>query len=99
MIGDVLQDVTLIVLSVAVFVLTILGVIKDGWAHGFQEGCGIVTAIIITFGVAVVNDYIKEKQFEKLRSKSDFQKTNVRRNGYHYLVDSEELVVGDVVEL
>ena len=53
----------LIVLSVAVFVLIILGVIKDGWAHFNQEGCGIVTAVIITIGVAVVNDYIKEKQF------------------------------------
>ena len=53
----------LIVLSVAVFVLIILGVIKDGWAHFNQEGCGIVTAVIVTIGVAVVNDYIKEKQF------------------------------------
>lgn len=63
MICDVFEDFILRVLCVAAVVSTTLGVIKDGWAHGFQEGCGIVIAIIIIVAVTVVNDYIKEKQF------------------------------------
>lgn len=63
MIIEVFQDFILKVLIVAAIVSTTLGIIKDGWAHGFQEGAGIVIAIIIIVLVTVVNDYAKEKKF------------------------------------
>ena len=61
MICEVFEDFILRVLCVAVVVSTTLGIIKDGWAHGFQEGAGIAIAIIIIVIVTVGNDYAKEK--------------------------------------
>lgn len=63
MICEVFEDFILRVLCVAAVVGTTLGIIKDGWAHGFQEGVGIVIAILIIVLVSVINDYSKEKQF------------------------------------
>jgi len=63
MICDVLDDFILKVLIVAAIVSTVLGMIKDGPKHGYQEGLGIVFAIIIILVVSVGNDYVKEKQF------------------------------------
>ena len=47
MICEVFEDFILKILCVAAVVGTTLGIIKDGWAHGFQEGLGILIAIII----------------------------------------------------
>ena len=66
MIGEVFEDFILRVLCVAAVVSTTLGIIKVGWAHGFQEGAGIVIAILIIVLVTVGNDYFKEKQFQEL---------------------------------
>lgn len=63
MICEVFEDFILRVLIVACIVGTTLGIIKDGFAHGVQEGAGIVIAIIIIVLVSVINDYSKEKQF------------------------------------
>jgi len=63
MICEVFEDFILRVLCVAAVVSTTLGIIQNGWAHGFQEGAGIVIAILIIVLVSVVNDYAKEKQF------------------------------------
>jgi len=85
------------VLCVAAVVSTTLGIIQNGWAHGFQEGAGICIAIIIIVMVSVVNDYSKEKQFQALMSKSDVSETRVRRGDVWSMRDSEELVVGDLI--
>ena len=58
---EVFEDFILRVLVVACLVSTTLGIIKDGWAHGFQEGAGIFFAILIIWWVSVANDYAKEK--------------------------------------
>lgn len=63
MLCEVFEDFILKVLCVAAVISTSLGVIKDGWAHGFQEGMGIVFAILIIVIVSVGNDYAKEKKF------------------------------------
>lgn len=54
MICEVFDDFILRVLCVAAVVGTTLGIIKDGWAHGCQEGVGIVIAILIIVIVSVV---------------------------------------------
>ena len=99
MICEVFEDFILRVLCVAAVVGTTLGIIKDGWAHGFQEGVGIVIAIIIIVLVSVINDYSKEKQFQDLMAKSDVTESKVRRGETWKQVDSEELVVGDIIEI
>ena len=78
---EVFEDFILRVLVVACLVSTTLGIIKDGWAHGFQEGAGIFFAILIIWWVSVANDYAKEKQFQELMQKSDSKNVVVLRNG------------------
>lgn len=94
---EVFADFILRVLCVACLVSTTLGIIKDGWAHGFQEGAGIFIAIIIIWWVSVGNDYVKEKQFQELMQRSDIKEVEVKRAGILNNWDSEALVVGDIV--
>ena len=96
---EVFADFILRVLCVAAVVSTTLGIIKDGWAHGFQEGAGIVIAIIIIWWVSVANDYAKEKQFQELMEKTDIKKCEVLRGGSLNNYDTEELVVGDIIKI
>lgn len=97
MICEVFSDFILQVLCVAAVVSTVLGIVQNGLAHGFQEGLGIVFAIIIIVLVSVLNDYAKEKKFQELMSKSDVLETRVRRSGQWSMRDSQELVVGDII--
>lgn len=97
MLCEVFEDFILKVLCVAAVVSTSLGIIKDGPAHGFQEGMGIVIAIIIIVIVSVGNDYAKEKKFQELMSQSDVATSTVIRSGSEVTVDTEELVVGDII--
>ena len=99
MICEVFEDFILKILCVAAVVGTTLGIIKDGWAHGFQEGLGILIAIIIIVLVSVINDYSKEQQFQDLMAKSDVLATKVKRGETFKTIDSEELVVGDIIYL
>ena len=97
MLKEVFEDFILKVLIVAAIVSIVLGVAQNGWAHGFQEGAGIVIAIVIIIVVTVVNDHAKEKQFQDLMSKSDVKQVKVRRGDTWSMRDSEELVVGDLI--
>ena len=63
MICEVFEDFILKVLIVAAIVSTTLGIIQHGPAEGFQEGAGIMFAIVIIVVVTVGNDYAKEKKF------------------------------------
>ena len=47
--------------------------------------------------MSVGNDYVKEKQFQELMSKSDVKAVKVLRNGQENMRDSQELVVGDII--
>jgi Ca2+ transporting ATPase len=59
----------------------IIGVIQYGWAHGFVEGLSIYIAIVIIVSVTAGNNYIKEKQFQKLVSKASEDWTPTYRGG------------------
>jgi calcium-translocating P-type ATPase len=99
MICEVFQDFILKVLIVAAVVSTTLGCVQHGVAEGFQEGAGIMFAIVIIVVVTVGNDYAKEKKFQELMSQADVKPITVKRNGELSTIDSEELVVGDIVEI
>lgn len=51
------------ILLIAATVSLIIGVIQQGWAHGWVEGASIYIAIVIIVAVTAGNNYIKEKQF------------------------------------
>ena len=86
---EVFDDFILRVLVVACLVSTTLGIIKDGWAHGFQEGAGIFFAILIIWWVSVANDYAKEKQFQELMQKNDIKQAKIKRAGEENNYDTE----------
>mmetsp|Transcript_26239 Transcript_26239/g.32808 ORF Transcript_26239/g.32808 Transcript_26239/m.32808 type:complete len:360 (-) Transcript_26239:2081-3160(-) len=97
MICEVFQDFILKVLMVAAIVSTTLGCIQHGVAEGFQEGAGIMFAIVIIVVVTVGNDYAKEKKFQELMSQADVKKIDVKRGGLLSTIDSEQVVVGDII--
>lgn len=97
MICEVFEDFILKVLIVAAIISTTLGILKDGVAHGFQEGAGILFAIFIIVLVTVGNDYSKEKKFQELMQTADAKTVQVRRGDTYLTIDTQELVVGDVV--
>ena len=89
MICGVFEDFILQVLCVAAVVNTLIGVWEHGWENGWIDGASIMIAILIITIVTVGNDYAKEKQFQKLMSKSDECKIAVRRNDAVVELDSE----------
>ena len=99
LIVNVFDDFILKVLCVAAVVATAVGIYNDGFALGWIDGVSILVAIIIIVVVTVGNDLAKEAKFQELMERSDVMTARVRRNSTMKTVDSEELVVGDVIEL
>ena len=64
------EDLMLKILLLAAFVALIIGMINDGPAHGWIEGASIFFAVGIIVIVTAGNNYMKEKQFQKLFSKA-----------------------------
>lgn len=93
------EDFILKVLCVAAVVATVVGIYNDGFALGWIDGVSILVAIIIIVIVTVGNDLAKEAKFQELMQRSDVMQARVRRNDTMRTVDSEELVVGDLIEL
>lgn len=65
------------IITVAAIVSMIIGMIKDGPATGWIEGSTIVIAVVIIVAVTAGNNYMKEKQFEKLNKKIDDKEVEV----------------------
>ncbi len=99
LLGDVFEDFILKVLCVAAVVAMAVGIYNDGLALGWIDGTSIIVAIVIIVVVTVANDLAKESKFQELMMRSDVMSARVRRNDTLRTVDSEELVVGDVIEL
>lgn len=95
------EDKILQILLLAALVSLIIGIINDGLAHGWVEGTSIFIAIIIIVSVTAGNNYIKEKQFQKLVAKAqeDFVAVFRGQDGNSDTLPSPELVVGDVIEI
>ena len=99
LIVNVFEDFILKVLCVAAVVATVVGIYNDGFAKGWIDGVSILVAIVIIVVVTVANDLAKEAKFQELMQKSDVMSARVRRNDHYRTVDSEELVVGDIIQL
>ena len=99
LIANVFEDFILKVLCVAAVVATVVGIYNDGWALGWIDGVSILVAVVIILIVTVANDMAKEAKFQELMERSDVMTARVRRNDSMRTVDSQELVVGDVILL
>jgi len=69
------------VLCVAAVVSLILGIATEGWEHGWMEGASILVAVVIIVTVTSGNNWMKEKQFQKLNAIASKKYVNVLRNG------------------
>ncbi|KAI7872549.1 PMCA-type calcium-translocating P-type ATPase [Spinellus fusiger] len=108
---DALQDKTLILLSIAAIVSLGVGIYEDikipeydAFHHKIPgvkwvEGVAIIIAILIVVIIGSVNDYQKEKQFQKLNAKKQDRYVKATRNGVPVLISVYDVQVGEVLYL
>ncbi|KAI9230922.1 MAG: PMCA-type calcium-translocating P-type ATPase [Piptocephalis tieghemiana] len=63
------------------------------------EGCAILVAVIIVILVGSINDYQKEKQFQKLNAKKEAREVKILRDGQWAQIPIEDVLVGDIMSL
>lgn len=83
----------LIVAALASLAIGLVDDPDDGWI----EGVAILIAVTIVLMVTAGNDYVKEKQFYKLRVESENQMIIVKRDGALTEVNNKDLLVGDII--
>lgn len=101
------NDKVLILLSIAAAVSLGVGLYQTfGLYHKpgqprveWVEGVAIIVAIVIVVVVGSLNDYQKERQFEKLNKKKQDREVNVIRSGKPQEISVFDILVGDVVLL
>ena len=98
---DALNDTMLIVLIVAAVVQIILGVLfSDEPERDWIDGFSILIAVVVVVSVSSITNWKKEHQFKDL---SDEQKKstvfNIIRNGKAVTLQSEEILVGDIINV
>lgn len=93
------EDDMLKILCVSAVVSLVLGIATEGIKEGWLEGASILMAVIIIVTVTSANNYIKEKQFQKLNAIASAKSVNVYRGGELMNISVYDLVVGDIVEL
>ncbi|CAM9738067.1 unnamed protein product [Heterosigma akashiwo] len=89
------NDATVIILIVSALVSLAVGVYDDP-KKGWIEGTAILAAVLIVAVVTATNDYGKETQFRALTLQASNLKVQVLRGGHERVVDSFDLVVGDI---
>ncbi|KAJ1979533.1 plasma membrane calcium [Dimargaris verticillata] len=103
---EALQEKILILLTVAAVVSLALGIYEDvtgddpnepkvNWVEGFA----IIVAIMIVVLAGSLNDYQKERQFQKLNAKKEDRQVKVIRNGGAVFISVYAVQVGDMMEL
>lgn len=81
---------------VAAAVSLIIGILQDV-NHGWLEGSVILIAIVIVVLVSAVNDYMKERQFQRLNSETSTTFLQAYRSGKEIQLSTHELLVGDII--
>ena len=66
---------------------------------GFIEGAGIILAVILATGIAFLNEYRANKEFDILNKVDDSLPFKAIRNGEFVQIPKQDLVVDDIVFL
>lgn len=98
LIWDQFEDFILRILIVSAVISLIIGLVEDPM-DGWMEGSAILLAIAIVVLVTATNDYLKQKQFEKLNVIVESKTVNVRRSGQTHPISIYGLMVGDILHL
>jgi P-type Ca2+ transporter type 2B len=93
------EDKTLQILLAASFVSLVIGILQSGWRTGWIEGVAIFMAVFIVVAITAVNNWSKDRQFNKLNKESKKKFVWVRRDGVKQEINAEELLVGDILYL
>ncbi|KAL0574047.1 plasma membrane calcium [Marasmius crinis-equi] len=102
-----MKDKVLILLSIAAVVSLALGLFQDFGTQrdsdeppvDWVEGVAIMVAIVVVVVVGSLNDWQKEKQVQALNNKKDERGVKVIRDGQEKVIDSRQVVVGDIALL
>ncbi|KAJ1911892.1 plasma membrane calcium [Mycoemilia scoparia] len=104
-----LKDKFLILLNIAALVSLAIGIYQDVRVTGNEEddgdnthwveGFAIIVAVAVVVIVSAMNDYQKERQFQKLNAKKDYRKVRVVRDGVERMICIQCLMVGDVLHI
>ena len=89
------SDPIIRVLIIALFINIIIMFPKVNW---FEAG-GIAVSILISTLVSTVSEYSNENAFKRLKEENESSLCIERRNGQSIELDSEEIVVNDIVIL
>ena len=92
------EDAMLRLLIVSALVSLIIKMIED-YTHGWIDGVAIFLSVIIIVSVGSINNYVKEKQFEKLYASQEKSNVNVFRNRRMETVCVFDLLVGDLLQI
>lgn len=84
------------ILCYSAVVSLVLGIATEGIKEGWLEGASILLAVIIIVTVTSGNNYIKEKQFQKLNAMATAKNINCYRGGDLVNMSVYDLLVGDV---
>ena len=93
------SDFTVIMLVAAAVVSLILAFAYEKTAGSYAEGFAILISVLIVTNVTAVNDYSKQRQFQRLNAAVEDVSVRCVRDGEVQDVRSAELVVGDIVQL
>jgi len=97
---DALKDLTLIILMVAAVVSIIVSMIteEDHREYAWVEGFAILIAVFVSSFVQAINNYQKERQFQKLNEEAESKKLiKIIRDGVETDCRMTECLVGDLV--
>ncbi|CAG8553520.1 4319_t:CDS:2 [Diversispora eburnea] len=106
-----MHEKIIILLAIAAVISLSLGLYEDfGIKHEsdhendkpkvrWVEGVAIIVAIIIVVLVSSLNDWQKQRQFQKLNAKKEDRNVKVIRDGKESLLSVHEVLVGDILKL
>lgn len=92
-----LEDRTLRILLLAALVSLIIGIAQEGLATGWIEGTAIFFAVFIVVTITAINNWSKDRQFQKLNKETKIKFVFVKREGIKQEINANELLVGDLM--
>lgn len=94
---DAFGDEMLVILLVAAFVSLTIGILKDGIQTGWIEGTAIFVAVFIVVNITAYNNKKEEEEFNQLNRLNRVKHIELIRGGRAEVVDTEKLLVGDII--
>ncbi|MEA1962461.1 MAG: calcium-translocating P-type ATPase, PMCA-type [Bacillota bacterium] len=90
------DDPIIKILMVAVVVSAVIAIIQG---TGLLDTIAIVLAVMLATGIAFINEYRSNKEFDVLNAQRDEMEVKLIRNGHPSTVPSRDVVVGDLLIL